>query len=297
MVVLDSATTTSQPVPIRWVMRKSSDYNYDELAHIFNETRIDYIVPMPMNGRRMEDYVRDYDVDLRNSLIVTDPDGHPAGMGMIAFREQRAWLTRLGVVPHLRHHKLGHMLMTGLIERAYALFAKHIQLEVIVGNEPAKRLFHRHGFEGERELSILNRPPARLETQPADDIQVTALEGEALHLCLAEQRHTAPSWLDESASLLKSEDITGFSACHRDGSSGWVLFRKARFQMSHFAINVPPTYADAMLTALFHTIHKSYPSLDAKMENFPAAAPGMAALQKIGYIEVFRRIEMHRDLR
>lgn len=296
MVMVEGTTSASQQTPDEWVLRSSSDYNFDELAEIYNATRVDYIVPMPMNGRRMMDYVHDYDVDLHRSLIITDPGGVPAGMGMIAFRGKRAWLTRLGVVPHMRQHKLGHKLMSSLLQRASAYGANHVQLEVIVGNEPAKRLFVKHSFACERELAILSRPPAQIASPSQTIITVTGLDLDTARACLTSKRFVQPSWLDDSPSLAKSEELTGFLARHPDGSEGWVLFRKSRFQLTHFAINVPTEHADAMVGALFDTIHRTYPSLDAKLENFPVNAPGLDVLKQIGYIEVFRRIEMHRDL-
>jgi ribosomal protein S18 acetylase RimI-like enzyme len=294
--MVNASTSTSPQSHDDWVMRSSRDYSYDELADIFNATRVDYIVPMPMNGRRMKEYVLDYDVDLRSSQIVTDKDGAPAGMGMIAFRGRRAWLTRLGVVPHMRQHKLGHKLMTSLVQRAYAHGCHHIQLEVILGNDPAKRLFIKHNFDSLRELAVLNRPPAPRDLQEGTMLNVTALNGDGVVACLAEKRVVQPSWLDDSPSLAKSQDVAGFKAAHPDGSHGWVVFRKSRFQLSHFALNVPTAHASTMLKAIFDTIHRTYPSLDSKLENFPVDAPGLDALKEIGYIEVFRRIEMHRDL-
>lgn len=296
MVMVNVPTNSSEQADDAWVVRSGSDYSHDQLAEIFNATRVDYIVPMPMNGRRMKEYVQDYDVDLVNSQILADKHGTPAGMGMIAFRGKHAWLTRLGVVPHMRQHKLGHRLMTSLVQRAYLFGADHIQLEVIVGNEPAKRLFIKHKFDCLRELAILNRPPAHLDLQTDASLPVAELDADDIRACLAEQRVVQPSWLDDSPSLAKNQDVNGFQAAHPDGSQGWVLFRKSRFQLTHFAINVPAAHADAMLSAIFGTIHRTYPSLDAKFENFPVDSPGLDAMKKIGYIEVFRRIEMHRDL-
>jgi ribosomal protein S18 acetylase RimI-like enzyme len=295
VVMVNASIDTPKLSKLEWVIRPTSDYSFEELAEIFNATRIDYIVPMPMNGRRMEDYVTDYDVDLENSIVVLDSEKQFAGMGMIAFRDKRAWLTRLGVVPHFRQHKLGHKIMGELVKRAFARAANHVQLEVIVGNEPAKRLFIKHGFMINRELAILNRPPATVTTYDANYL-VTPLEGDDLYGCLNSRQYSTPSWIDEAPSLIKSNAIAGFKAVHQDGSTGWVVFRKSRFQLSHFAVDLPPTHSYMMLIALFSTLHRTYPSLDAKLENFPADTPELGALRKLGYIEVFRRIEMHLDL-
>ena len=49
----------------------ASQYTYQQLADVYNQTRIDYIVPMPMNAKRMQEYIDHYDLDLDNSIIAT----------------------------------------------------------------------------------------------------------------------------------------------------------------------------------------------------------------------------------
>lgn len=35
-----------------------AQYSMDDLAAIYNRARVDYIVPMPMNGKRMAEYIQ-----------------------------------------------------------------------------------------------------------------------------------------------------------------------------------------------------------------------------------------------
>jgi len=53
----------------------ASEYTFAALAQIYNQGRVDYIVPMPMNARRMEEYVRYYDVALDASVVMLNGDG------------------------------------------------------------------------------------------------------------------------------------------------------------------------------------------------------------------------------
>jgi hypothetical protein len=48
--------------------------------------------------------------------------------------------------------------------------------------------------------------------------------------------------------------------------------------------------------ALAHALHTLHPALDTKSENLPLDCPHWPALQEMGYIESFRRIEMRLDL-
>jgi hypothetical protein len=42
----------------------ASQFTLDELTGIYNQTRVDYMVPMPMNAARLAEYISVYDVDL-----------------------------------------------------------------------------------------------------------------------------------------------------------------------------------------------------------------------------------------
>jgi len=137
-----------------------SQYTFVELADIYNQSRVDYIVPMPMNAKRMEAYVRSYDVHLDASVVVFDSAGLTAGIGMLGLRGDRAWITRVGVIPERRGNHLGRYLMDTLIENARTRACRTVQLEVIKGNAPAHRLFLKLGFRETRELLVIRRPPA-----------------------------------------------------------------------------------------------------------------------------------------
>src|SRR5579859_6712817 len=112
-------------------------FTFAELAEIYNRTRLDYIVPMPMNAKRMADYVEQYDVDLDASTVSLAEDGTPRGVIMLALREDRSWITRLGLVAEQRRHKVGQALMEKSIENSRQRHVNRIQLEVIKGmNQP-----------------------------------------------------------------------------------------------------------------------------------------------------------------
>src|SRR5690242_6280674 len=132
----------------------ASNFSADELAEIYNAGRVDYIVPMPMNAKRMQSYVRMYDIDLDSSVIVFDEEHKPAGIGMLGVRDDRGWITRLGIIPDRRKAGMGACMMDALIAGARKRFARLIQLEVIEGNEPAHRLFLRNGFRETRRLMV-----------------------------------------------------------------------------------------------------------------------------------------------
>src|SRR4051794_25352392 len=112
---------------------QTSSYTFDQLADIYNQTRVDYIVPMPMNGKRMAEYVNDYDVDLDSSTVALNAKHHPMGIVMLGLRGDRSWITRLGILPNQRGNKVGQALTEMCIERSLERGIARIQLEVITG--------------------------------------------------------------------------------------------------------------------------------------------------------------------
>ena len=272
----------------------ASDYNYAELAQIYNQARVDYIVPMPMNAKRMQEYVEHYDIDLEASVVARDTIDHEAnGIAMLGVREERGWVSRLGVIPQRRRRRAGEFLMHALLDQATIRHLSLIQLEVIKGNEPAIRLFHKLGFEDTREMLVIRRPPGpALDTAKAalaDIASSESLSEEQIESCL-NQRTDTPSWIEETCSLMNTRQLQGIAVTLRSGEQGWIIFQRAAFQLMHFVMS--SNISKALSHSLIAQVHELYPKHDTKIENIPLDHPAWPAYQNIGYIDVFRRIEM-----
>jgi GNAT superfamily N-acetyltransferase len=268
-----------------------SAYSYEELADIYNQTRIDYIVPMPMNAKRMREYVEFYDVNLEASVVSINSNDEPTGVCMVGFRGNRGWITRLGVIPEKRLHGNGQFLMETAIHEASIRNISRIQLEVIKGNAPAHKLFSKLGFEEARDLLVIRRPPVPLpEDLTLSDGEITPLTDDQIPVCLTEHNSNA-SWLDEAMSLLNAGNLKGYQIEMPCGVIGWVIFQCTPFQLGRFAFK-PNLPEETMLALLYH-IHQEHPMRDTKIENIPAASRCWPVYQQMNYMEVFARIEMY----
>lgn len=275
---------------IHYTVRAASSFSFEALAEIYNQTRVDYIVPMPMNAKRMREYVTQYDIDLDVSVVGYDQAGEAFGLNMVAFRDQRAWITRLGVIPERRLRKSGQFLMDKLLERARERGVKAVQLEVIEGNEPAYRLFLKCGFVETRRLMIIRRPPGKLEEIPVrseDTVTILTQEDIAAHLA---DRCDQPAWLEETVSLLNTASLKGLYIACPDGKTGWVIYQHSPFQITHIVLS--QYHDDDFTCTLLYHLHRQHPTQDTKTENLPTDSPHWAGYQRLGYLEVFRRIEM-----
>jgi ribosomal protein S18 acetylase RimI-like enzyme len=272
----------------------ASTYTFEELAQIYNQTRIDYIIPMPMNSKRMADYVRFYDVDLALSTVSLNDHNAPSGIIMIGLRGDHAWITRLGVMPDQRRHKIGQALMEISIEKLNMHGIHSIQLEVINGNAPAHRLFLKLGFVPQRELLVIRRPPQPVDTHLLPtDAAITILGHTAISTYL-NQRETQVAWTEETASLLNTQALKGISVALPSGESGWIVYQLSTFELTHVALN--PNASAAMMRALISLLHQQHPMHDTKIENIPRNYPAWPEFQQMGYLEVFSRLEMSLSL-
>lgn len=262
-------------------------FTLDQLTDLYNAGRSDYLVPMPMTTPALARYAHLYDVDFAASVVLVDGD-QPVGIGMLGLRDQRAWLTRLGVTPAQRQHGAGRLIVETLLANARARGATLAQLERIDGNEAARRLFEAAGFRERRRLLILRRPagPAPLPAAP-----LVPLGAEQIAARLA-ARAPGASWVDETRSLLNGGDVEGW---HVDGDpERWLVLRRHDRLLSHLVL--APAAAAASAAVLLAALHQHYPDHAAEVENLPVDSSLHAAFDAAGYQVAFRRIEMTRAL-
>jgi ribosomal protein S18 acetylase RimI-like enzyme len=272
----------------------ASRFSFEELTAAYNQTRVDYIVPMPMNAARLREYVHNYDIDVNASAVALAGD-QILGLVMLGVRPGHTWITRLGVLPIKRRCGAGRMLMEHLIKQSRRLKVDHIILEVIKGNVPAHCLFRKLGFREVRELLVLRRPPG----PPAVDINsYTAQELDyPKALALLRQRRSLASWLDETPSLENAGNLAVLRVELEAGDWGWLVYQNKVFQLGRLVLQTEVGDPYQVGLALIHALHTRHPAQDTSTENLPTDDLHWPALRELGYLEAFRRIEMRLDLR
>ena len=209
---------------------------------------------------------------------------------MLALRPGRSWITRLGLVAVQRGLGVGKSLMRGLLASSDALGIRMNMLEVIKGNQPAHNLFIKLGFQEQRELLILRRAPAEVETPTA---KIHWMErGEILfHLG---QRKIFPAWTNQTESLGRAKGISGFKIYTEDDGQGWFVFQRTLFNISRIMFGTQYGDKHELMRQMLLHLHTQYPKQDTYTENIPAEDPHLSAFHELGYFEAFRRVEMHR---
>ncbi len=272
----------------------ASAFSYQELTDAYNQTRVDYLVPMPMNASKLREYVLTYDIDMTASAVAIDGNG-VLGLSMLGMRYKRAWISRLGVIQSNRRGGTGTALVQHMIDHAHQNRADYVIIEVIAGNEPAHNLFSKLGFRHLRELLVVGRPPGKpkIKAPPAKVKPIKYDEA----IDLLKNRHTKPTWIEETESMVNAGNIEAFYAKLRDGSEGWVVFQNTVFQLSRILLQTEIGDPVQVGQVLLNHLHTEYAKKDTKTENLPAEDPHWPAFQALGYFPMFRRNEMVLHLR
>ncbi len=294
-------------------LQPASQFTYQQLTDAYNHTRVDYLVPMPMNAARLREYTIVYDCNLDYSVVATDED-NTWGLGLLGTRDNRTWITRLGVLPEGRRKGTGSAIMEGLLSASAELNADEVWLEVIKGNTPGHNLFKKYKFEKTRELIVARRAPAWGEDEVMEYPikHVTYLEHEDA-IFLLSQRSQRPNWLNETASMCNvrrlpvlatigdrgtlqtARNLSALLVELDDGSQGWVSYQATFLQLTRIMVEVLSGDPAFVTAALLHTLHQHHKQQDAIVENIPDDDKWLG-FQKAGYFEAFRRIEMMRPL-
>lgn len=274
----------------------ADQFTFEQLTEAYNQTRVDYLVPMPMNVARLREYVHIYDVDLNNSFVAVAGDTI-LGLGMLGVRENRCWVTRLGVLPSGRRQGVGQEIMNYLLARADTFSTGNVWLEVIKGNRPAHGLFLKCGFHPLRELIVARRPPNPTAPESLGDKvkRVTFLDHEDAIILLSHRR-MRPNWLNETESMQNVRNLSALLVELNNGGRGWVTYHAGLLQLTRIIVEVTVGDPREVTTAVLQVLHQRHKRQDAIAENIPADDPIWPGFEQVGYFDAFRRVEMLRQL-
>ncbi|MCC6652722.1 MAG: GNAT family N-acetyltransferase [Candidatus Eisenbacteria bacterium] len=185
-----SADSLPAPVP-------ASTLEPEALAALMDAVYSDYHLPMHVDLAALRFMVASFDLDLDESRVFVE-NGEPVAIALLGMRGGRAWIGGMGVVPAARRRGLGERAMVAVIDRARALGAREVWLEVLTQNVRAIPLYERLGFRHVRRLDVV-----RLTAAPAAPAGVTTRAigtDEALEFIRLHRRSEEP-WQREEGSL------------------------------------------------------------------------------------------------
>lgn len=270
-------------------------FSMQELTELYNQTRVDYLVPMPMNADRLAEYVHDFDINLTHSCVARAADGQPLGLSMLGVRHEKAWITRLGVLPTSRRTGAGSAMMDFMLTGAASLGLRETDLEVIKNNTPAYNLFLRKGCVETSEYLVMRRAPHPL-TKPIQGNESWLKFDEALEVLQSYPHHI--TWINAYESMRNAPDLEGLKIELPNGGNGWLVYRNTKYTLrsalSHLIIHTENGDPNEVGTQLLINLHGRYQHHDTYAENIHKDDPHLSAFQALGYFTNFSRIEMRR---
>jgi len=275
-------------------LKTASNFTVQALTDIYNQTREDYIVPMPMNRAKMQEYITCYDVDLTQSVVVM-ADDRPLGLAMLGVRGDQTWITRLGVTPAGRQKGVGRGLMDGLLENSRRLGSNRVILEVIKNNTPAQQLFESYGFQTTRELLVIRRPPAPTNMLAGHTLYIEVV-GHQEALNLLKQRTDTPSWVTANQSLAHVANLSALVADIPGIGRGWLVYQSSLFQVTRLVLELAVGASIDVAASLLQHLHWRHSVQDTAVENLPIQNEMWPVFKRLGYLISFTRIEMVLEL-
>ncbi len=270
----------------------ANQFSIQTLTDAYNQTRVDYMVPMPLNAARLAEYIHIYDVDMERSVVAMNED-QILGINMIGIRAGCcSWVTRLGVLPVRRRLGSGEGMTRYLLEMSRQVGHKRIILEVIKNNLPAHTLFTKLGFLEKRELLVMRRPPNGDYETPHAEIKWL---GATTAINLLGDYPKSLAWTNQPETYINAGDAQGISCELPEGHRGWMIFRKQKFYLTHFVLHTEAGKPTKVAQALLANLHNKFPVQDTHIENIAEDDPHLPVFRDFGYLEAFRRIEMYRD--
>jgi len=141
-------------------IKPASDYPTTDLVQFLNQGFENYFVPIRFDIPQFLTMLRKDGIDLTQSRVLL-ADSEPSGIALIARRGWTSRLAAMGIAQGTRGKSAGTWFMERLIKEARERDDREMVLEVIEQNEPAVRLYKRHGFQTVRRLIGLKNQDAK----------------------------------------------------------------------------------------------------------------------------------------
>jgi GNAT superfamily N-acetyltransferase len=215
-----------------------------------------------MDAESFRAHVERNDVDLARSPRWTI-DSTLSGVALLAFRGERAWIGGFGVVPEYRSRGLAQRYLHETLAIARAAGAASVELEVLVHNVAAVRLYERAGFERIDEVVVWTREPWR---PPAENDDVPVLRAYDAAAVAGLARTPASCWQREPESVAAAAPFETLVVGANDVPDAYAFVRRGE----RASIVDARAHAAAAATALVSALDETVPAHALALVNEPA---------------------------
>lgn len=274
------------------------------LTEAFNRAFEEYYISLVQTPQSLAALIESTDVSLAHSVAAVDSAGMPAGIGLLARREERGWIAGMGVAPEWRGHGQGARVLERVVARAREAGLTRVQLEVLDENAAARRLYARLGFTVLRPLRVYTGPLIRLASAPTrpSELAIGGLDPVDALAELAATRAVVPAWQRDLPSLLRMSGLRALALWPRDQPEAilaGVVYSPANFGVALLDAGSSANLAEAraeQVGYLLRAVVARHPRVLLRAINVPPGDPLGDALDALGCAVVSSQWEMALDL-
>jgi GNAT superfamily N-acetyltransferase len=270
--------------------------SFGQRVAMMNAIYADYYVPMRVTQELIALTDRCYDIDLTLS-VVARTRWELVGIGLLAVRGDRAWVSGVGVMPAWRRRGIARTMMTRLIEAARRNGAHRITLEVIAQNTPAQNLYRALGFRINRELLTWQRP-AGADPLPVPLARLSLTPPEELFEYFDGWHDQAPCWQRDAPTLRKMTGrLQGYRLDWKELPAAYCLISDLDDSVSLVDIGIRPD-SDLLMPGrlLLQALAVKYMGEAISIMNVPTDDVLSRILAAMGFLVTVRQVEMILDL-
>lgn len=288
----------------------ASSVSLAEFADVFTAGFSGYHFHVVLDAARLARRVRQEQYDLSYSIVAYEGD-EAVGVAALAVRADAGWVAGLGVVPAQRGRGRGRFLMEALLERARACGLRRLSLEVLAGNDAARRIYEGAGMRISRDLLLLERAASVegesvAEASPqahSSDTEERSSDTEGRELKEAEPKellaHFArlhvvpPQWSRDLPGLLVKSRMRGLYLGERERPDAYVLLTESADEGVTYLSDLAAADASVARELCAALVGIAGP---LKINNEPEHGLFTAPLIEHGFVETERQHEMVIDL-
>lgn len=253
----------------------------------FNRVYEGYLLPLRLTTSQVAQHFALNDIAREHSPVWLDDAGAVVALAALGLHDRRGWVGGFGVAPAARGRGLGTLLIATVIETALKLGLRRVQLEVLVGNEIARRLYEQARFVHRRRLDTFERPVSAPPPLASVADEMDEIDPLAALAWVDAHRVEPAAWQREPARLARLPDLQAL-AVGPSAAPRAVAVYIAGAAVSLLDLVGPPT----ALAVLLATLATRFPDSRLRVGNEASSSPLAAALVASGWREVIRQYEM-----
>lgn len=278
---------------ISFTLVPAAELPSEKLAFLINQAYADYMIPVWIEQEQFVRQCIEEDIDL-NISVVALASSEPIGLALLSKRDNRGWISGVGVLPQWRRRGIARQMMRHLQATAQTLGLQTLTLEVLTQNRVALNLYHELGFNHRRELTVIMLEAGSTAYAPLPEpIKVTLPAVLVEHYALFHD--VALPWQRELPTLNhRLPFMAGLGLWDNHQLIGYLLYQTQRRYQLIYDLALSPAYPARLEAArlLLRALHQLRPDLGGYLINLPTDDPLFPVFTQLGYRTWQRQYEM-----